>query len=97
MGTPYNTTHTPMPLQSQEISFTTVSATAFAAVPAGTVTIRISGTQALYYEIASSCSATKSAYLPAGVVEYVACQGGNVITVQGYSTAGRAFLTPCAS
>lgn len=97
MGTPYNTTHMPIAGQSQEIGFTTVSATAFAALPAATVAIRISGTQALYYEIATSASATKSIYLAAGVTEYVACQGGNIVYVQGYSTAGRAFLTPCAS
>ncbi len=97
MGWPYNTTATPIPLQSQEITFTTASATAFAAVPSGTVRVRISATQALYYDIASSASATKSIYLPANTVEYVNCQGANVIYVQGYSTSGRAFLTPCCA
>ena len=97
MGWPYNTSSTPITLQSQEITFGTASATAFAAAPSGTVRVRICATEDMYYEIASSASATKSVYLPAGTVEYVNCQGANVVYVQGYSTAGRAFLTPCCA
>ena len=96
MGWPYNTTATPMTLRSQEITFTTASTTAFTAVPDGCVRIRIAATQDLYYEVASSATVSKSVWLPARMVEYVNCGAGNIIYIQGYSTAGRAFLTPCS-
>lgn len=97
MGWPFNTVHQPMAQRTQEITIATASATSSTAFPTGTEIVRIVANTPVYYDIASSATATESVYLPANTVEYVACNAGNVIYFQAFSTSGRAWVTPCAA
>jgi hypothetical protein len=83
---------------SQVLAYTGTSAqsTAFSAFPN---VIRIVATSDCHVLISDNPTATTtSTFLPAGMVEYVGCKGGNKIAAiqKTGGTAGSLFITECA-
>lgn len=62
------------------------------AIAAGYSVVRVAANTDCYYRIGTAAAATTASYLPAGVVEYIRVNVGDVINVIG--TSGYLYITP---
>lgn len=99
MSNPVSELHSLVFSAAQNVAVVTASATVSAALPAGTVAVRLVSACTGYFRTDGSASPTTGAYLPANTIVFAECGGSGVVSFICLATASPQTLhiVPCVS